>query len=224
MRNSLVVRGAKHLRFLIESVNDGWNDAIPITKPRPQPDYFVGFQTPGIYGGPTEETSAVCRRTYSHLLHGDMVHVLPLLLGRSEVRVRPPSMVADRQNAHNMTLAVRGVVTLFRPGKREKELHREILAFSVSHDNRSVRIYGHYPVFEGKRSTFYRHSIHEEEPVSNNTHILFRHLSHCQLKLSPSSIRVNLFSRRPYGHAHNESLSRWLTQLAPRSPCHYPFV
>jgi hypothetical protein len=31
--------------------------------------------------------------------------------------------VADQQNAHSMTLAVRGVVELFKLVKREKELH-----------------------------------------------------------------------------------------------------
>ena len=45
--------------------------------------------------------------------------------------------------------------------KREKELHREILAFSVSYDHRTVRIYGHYPVIDGKKTTFYRHPIRE---------------------------------------------------------------
>ena len=60
-----------------------------------------------------------------------------------------------------MTLAVRGVVELFRLVKREKELHREILAFSVSHDHRTVRIYGHYPIINGIKTTFYRHPIHE---------------------------------------------------------------
>ena len=79
----------------------------------------------------------------------------------SEVKCGAAALdVADRQNAHSMTLAVRGVVELFRLVKREKELHREILAFSVSHDHRSVRIYGHYPVIEGKKATFYRHAIH----------------------------------------------------------------
>jgi len=67
--------------------------------------------------------------------------------------------VADRQNAHSMTLAVRGVVGLFRLAKREDELHREILAFSISHDHRTVRIYGHYPVIDGNKTTFYRHPI-----------------------------------------------------------------
>ena len=47
-----------------------------------------------------------------------------------------------------MTYAVRGVVELYRAVKREKELHREILAFSISHDHRSVRIYGHYAIIE----------------------------------------------------------------------------
>lgn len=69
--------------------------------------------------------------------------------------------IADRQNAHSMTVAVRALVELFRSVKREKELDREILAFSISHDHSSVRIYGHYPVIEGDKTTFYRHPIHK---------------------------------------------------------------
>jgi hypothetical protein len=52
--------------------------------------------------------------------------------------------VADKQNAHSMTMAVKGIVELFRLVKREPEVHRQILAFSISHDHRTVRIYGHY--------------------------------------------------------------------------------
>lgn len=69
--------------------------------------------------------------------------------------------IADRQNAHSMTLAVRGIVDLVRLVKREDEVNRKILAFSVSHDDRSVRIYGHYPVITGKDTKYYRHPIHE---------------------------------------------------------------
>jgi predicted nucleic acid-binding protein len=43
--------------------------------------------------------------------------------------------VADRQNAYSMTLAVRGVVGLFKLVKREKELYRKILAFFILHDH-----------------------------------------------------------------------------------------
>src|SRR5258708_1359090 len=41
---SLAIRGDKHLRCLIESVNEGWNNSIPLTATRPQPDYAVGFR------------------------------------------------------------------------------------------------------------------------------------------------------------------------------------
>ena len=79
----------------------------------------------------------------------------------SEVKCGAAALnVADRQNAHSITLAVRGTVELFRLMKREKELHREILAFSVLHDHRLVRIYGHYPVINGSETTFYRHPIY----------------------------------------------------------------
>ncbi|KAL2132770.1 hypothetical protein VTI74DRAFT_3394 [Chaetomium olivicolor] len=40
--------------------------------------------------------------------------------------------IADRQNAHSMTLAVRGIVELLRAVKREDEVNWKILAFSVS--------------------------------------------------------------------------------------------
>jgi hypothetical protein len=65
--------------------------------------------------------------------------------------------VADKQNAYSMTIAVRGIVELFRLIKREPEIHQQILAFSISHDHRTVRIYGHYPIIDGKKTTFYRH-------------------------------------------------------------------
>lgn len=67
--------------------------------------------------------------------------------------------IADRQNAHSMTLAVRAIVELFNLVKRGKEVDREILAFLISHDHRIVRIYGHYALIYGNKTTFYRHPI-----------------------------------------------------------------
>jgi len=69
--------------------------------------------------------------------------------------------VVDRQNAHSMIIVVRALVELFRSIKREKELDQEILAFSISHDHRLMRIYDHYLVIKGDKTTFYRHPIHE---------------------------------------------------------------
>jgi hypothetical protein len=40
---TLAAFGAKQLQILVENINEGWNNAISITKARPQPDYSVGF-------------------------------------------------------------------------------------------------------------------------------------------------------------------------------------
>lgn len=66
-----------------------------------------------------------------------------------------------RQNAHSTAIAVRAAVELFRTVKREKELHREILAFSISHDHCAVRIYGYYAEINDAETKYYRHAIHK---------------------------------------------------------------
>jgi hypothetical protein len=67
--------------------------------------------------------------------------------------------IADRQNLYSMTLAVRGVVELFRLANRAEELYREVLVFSISHDHETVRIYGHYPMIDGTKTTYWRLSL-----------------------------------------------------------------
>lgn len=74
---------------------------------------------------------------------------------------------AEQQNAHSMMIALRGVVELFRCIGREKELSREILGFSIAHNHRCVRIYGHYPVIE-EDTKYYRHLIYASGFASFN--------------------------------------------------------
>jgi hypothetical protein len=160
---TLATYGATHLDPLIESVNEGWNSAEPFYGPRPQPDYSVGFGRSAFTDDQLEKlqpfVGEVADTFTSHFMATWQMY-FPFLT--CEVKCGAAALdVADRQNAHSMTLAVRGIVGLFRLVKREKELHREILAFSVSHDHRTVRIYGHYPIIDGKKTTFYRHPIHE---------------------------------------------------------------
>ncbi len=155
----LAIRGAKHLKILIESVNEGWNNCIPITKTRPQPDYSVAFRREAFTEDQLKRIGPfVGEFTDTSFLMATYSMYFPFVTCEAKCGTAALD-VADRQNAHSMTLAVRGVVELFRLVKREKELHREILAFSVSHDHRTVRIYGHYPIIDGKKTTFYRHPI-----------------------------------------------------------------
>ncbi|KAF2245814.1 hypothetical protein BU26DRAFT_552856 [Trematosphaeria pertusa] len=159
---TLATYGARELDILIESVNEGWNNSIPLTGTRPQPDYSVGFKREAF----TKEQLEKLAPFIGDFIAGDQSFFMatyymyfPFLT--CEVKCGAAALdIADRQNAHSMTLAVRAVVELFRLAGREAEIDREILAFSVSHDHRSVRIYGHYAVIKGKDTTFYRHPIH----------------------------------------------------------------
>jgi hypothetical protein len=158
---TLVTFGSKPLDILVESVNEGWDNSIALTKPRPQPDYAVGFKRTAFTEDQFKKIQPfIGGFSEISFFMGTYYMYFPFLT--CEVKCGAAALeVADRQNAHSATLEVRGVVELFRLVKREKELQREILAFSISHDNRMVRIYGHYPVIDGPKTTFYRHPIKE---------------------------------------------------------------
>jgi hypothetical protein len=159
----LAVRGAKSHKILAESVNEGWNNSLPLTGTRPQPDFSVGFKREAF----TKEQLDKLAPFIGNFISGDQSYFMATYymyfpFFTCEVKCGAAALdIADRQNAHSMTLAVRATVELFRLVGREMELHREILAFSISHDHRSVRIYGHYPVIDGKDTKYYRHPIHE---------------------------------------------------------------
>jgi hypothetical protein len=155
----LALRGAKHLNILTESVNEGWNRSIPITEPRPQPDYSVEFKRQAFTEDQLKRLQPIVDFRKTSLYLATYYMYFPFLT--CEVKCGAAALdIADRQNAHSVTVAMRGVVNLFRQVGREIELHREILAFSISHDNMSVRIYSHYPIINGKDTTYYRHLIH----------------------------------------------------------------
>lgn len=136
----LATYGANELECLIESTNEGWNSSLPLTGTRPQPDYAVGFKRKAF----TEDQLHKLSPFIGDFIAGDQSFFMatyqmyfPFLT--CEVKCGAAALdIADRQNAHSMTLAGRAVVELFRLIRRENELNRQILAFSISHDHRSV--------------------------------------------------------------------------------------
>ncbi|KKZ68059.1 hypothetical protein EMCG_06271 [[Emmonsia] crescens] len=133
---NLAIYGATHLDCLVESVNEGWDNSIPITKTRPQPDYLWDLD-----------------EMHSRTNSCKSFNLLLVKCGAAALDI------ADRQNTHSGTIAVRAIIELFKLVKCEKEVNQEILAFSISHDHTTVRIYGHYAIIEGAKTTFYRHPI-----------------------------------------------------------------
>lgn len=156
---TLATFGATHLRSLVESENEGWNNSIPITKTRPQPDYAVGFSRDAFTQEQLDRMHPVVGdfNDQSYFMATWYMY-FPFLT--CEVKCgNSPLDVADRQNAHITALAVRAVMELFRAVKRERELHREILAFSISHDHRSVRTYGHCAEIDQSGMRYYHRPI-----------------------------------------------------------------
>ena len=156
---NLAIYGDRHLDVLIENVNEGWTGSIPIEGPRPQPDYSVGFRRSAFTEKQLSRLDPLIGSVFDTSFFVATYRMyFPFLT--CEVKCGAAALdVADRQNAHSMTIAVRSVVELYRAVKREKELSQEILAFSISHDHRTIRIYGHYAVIDNNKTTFYRHPI-----------------------------------------------------------------
>ena len=147
-------------RYLCESVDVAWKLSCLITPTRPQPDFSVGFTREAfteeqlekvrIVLGNSEDQASIFRTTW---------YMYFPFLGCEAKKGDGALDVADRQNAHSMSMAVRGVVTLFRLANRAKELDGQILAFSISYNDTYVRIYGYYPRVQDEETKYYRYRI-----------------------------------------------------------------
>jgi hypothetical protein len=153
-------RGAKHLKHLIETVDESWIKSIPLVKgPRPQPDFAVGLKSSAFTSDQLKklQPSIGDWQTMSRLVATDEMY-FPFLT--AEVKCGNEALnIADRQNAHSAAVAANAVVELYRLVSRQDELNQKILTFSISHDNEAVRMYGHYALIKEKHTLFYRHPV-----------------------------------------------------------------
>ena len=158
---TLATYGATHIDYLTEGVNEAWLGNIAVEGPLPKPDYSVGFRRSAFSEGQLEKLDKLVGSVFETSFFVATYRMyFPFLA--CEVKCGAASLdIADRQNAHSMTIALRALVELYRSVKREKELNREILTFSISHDHDSVRIYGHYTMIDEGEVRFYRHTIHK---------------------------------------------------------------
>lgn len=156
----LHVQGAIHLKHLIENVNESWIKSIPLVNgPRPQPDFSVGLKSSAFTSDQLKKLKPFVGdwQTTSRVVATDEMY-FPFLT--SEVKCGNEALnIADRQNAHSASIAANAVVEIYRAVSRQDEPHQKFITFSVSHDNEAIRIYGHYPLINGKDTTFYRHPI-----------------------------------------------------------------
>jgi hypothetical protein len=157
---NLAICGDSHLDVLMENVNEAWTESIPFEGPRPQPDYSVGFKRSAFTSEQLRKLGPLVGSVFDTSYYVATFRMyFPFLT--CEVKCGASALeIADRQNAHSMTIAVRSVIELYRAVSRERELNKQVLAFSISHDHQSVRIYAHYAVVEATGTTFHRHPVH----------------------------------------------------------------
>jgi hypothetical protein len=150
--------GAKHLNGVIESVNEGWNNCYPITKTRPQPDGAFGYERSAFSDNQLDKLRPTLGDpSFFSYFKATYYMLFPFLI--KEVKTGIMGLdTADNQNLHSATIAVRAVVELFKLVGREKELHQEIVALTISHDDQSIRLYAHYPIIDGDKVTIWRHT------------------------------------------------------------------
>ena len=159
----LTARDAESLRILVESVNEDWNNFLLLTETRSQSNFSVKFKRKTFINEQLDKfTSFIDNFIFDDQSYFMITYYMYFSFLTCEMKCDATTFdVADRQNAHSMTLAMRAIVELFKLVDREQKLHREILVFSMLHDHRSMRIYEHYSVIDEKNIKFYRHSIHE---------------------------------------------------------------
>lgn len=154
----LASRGETHLSILCESTNEVWTYAQPIIRLQPQPSYAVGFKAQAFteeqFSKVTEFFDDRCTAETSPIM-GTSYMFFPCF--SCEIG---PLAITQRQNVHNMTVGMHAVVELFRGVNREAELHRQILAFSISHNHRQVQIVAHYPVILGGITNYFQQILH----------------------------------------------------------------
>ena len=129
---TLASLGTTGVEILAESVQECWSRSLSIIGSRPHPDYAVGFADSAFTDAQLKKLDLLVGKLEDELdsfYRGTWRMYFPFLT--CEVKCGDQALqIADNQNAHSMTLAVRGILELYRLVKRQHELDREVLAFS----------------------------------------------------------------------------------------------
>ncbi|KAK5069418.1 hypothetical protein LTR51_008668 [Lithohypha guttulata] len=161
----LALQHPHDFEHLVEGHNDRWLDAIVFCHKLPQPDRTVAYSLSAFTDAERRKLGLVPECASVFTTRDGMM--FPFFT--CEVKCGKEALaIADRANTNSMTIALRAVVELYRQADNAMAVHRRILGFSISHDDGIVRIYGHYPVIEGEKTTYFRSSIREFSYADKN--------------------------------------------------------
>ncbi len=162
-------REAKHLKHLVEIINESWIKFISLVKDsRSQSDFAVEVKSSAFIADQLKklQLSVDDWQTTSRLIATDEMYFSFLT---AKMKCDNEALhIADRQNAHSVVVATNAIVELYRLVSRQDELNQKILTFSILHDNEVVRMYEYYALIKRKHTLFYRHFIKKFDFISEN--------------------------------------------------------
>ena len=157
-----------------DQVRAQWHESWVLAGPRPEPDLAIGFLHSAFTVSENEKLTNYT--SFENLTRPTDEMYFPFLM--CEVQCGNWSLdYADRQNMHSCSVAVKALLKLeqkadqYREDKQFESLLGKIVVYSISHDQKDARLYGHYALVEEEKWTYYRLHIrhfdiaHEERDL-----------------------------------------------------------
>lgn len=162
---NLLIRGELQTDWIAEEIDAEWIRCTPLGSTSPKPDYAAGLRNSSFSEHETRklENYASSNRPF----HFTRELCFPFLMCEVKSAIRGTGE-ADRQNLHSASIAVRAIILLYQEAfgntepHRIEELYGQVLVFTVSHNNDTVHLYGHFAVADPNlpgELRFYRHLI-----------------------------------------------------------------
>lgn len=169
---SLYFGGDNSLEHVVDEVNVDWYSQCVLEGPQIRPDLAIG-----LFSSAFSEEEIDKLKRYTSVDNWTQVTLqmfFPFLM--CEVECGGEGLdIADRQNMHSCSVAVRALLRIeqeadkYRSEKKTDSLNRQVLVFSISHDQEDARLYGHYAIVQGEKWTYYRYRIRKFDLTDNNS-------------------------------------------------------
>ena len=164
--SSLYFAGESNLEHVVDEVNADWYSQCVLAGPQLRPDLAIGLFASAF----TKEEIDKMKR-YTSVDNWTQVTTqmfFPFLM--CEVKCGGVGLdIADRQNMHSCSVAVRALLRIEQEAdkyrlkkgieKKTDSLNGQVLVFSISHDQKDARLYGHYAIVQWEKWAYYRYPI-----------------------------------------------------------------
>lgn len=177
---SLFLGGEEYLEHVVDEINADWYGQCIIEGPHMRPDLAIGLSS-AIFTDQEVKKLDMYKSAHNWTLVTDNM-CFPFLMCEVKASGKEDIVVADRQNMHSCSVAVRAILRLqqeadkYRPKPKTKDLDGKILVFSISHNGSKVELYGHFGIMNGTDWKYYRHQIHTTFDIrKSQEHLLKLH-------------------------------------------------